>query len=351
MATTNPNLGYGKQTEANINDVNTWMRSTPWYQAQMRAWGQDPGHPTLTKSQSQQILKMAQAQGVVVDQKDMEVDNHGNFNPIGHKLRNTLIVAGIAGATLATLGAAGAFSGAAGAGAAGGGSAAGTTAGSSLAGVGLGETGATAGLAGSGFGALPVGVEAAGTAIPGSGIGSALGVGGKIAALGKAGQAVGNGIYSATHGGQDPELQGIAAANAAAQAAQNRILAAKVDQGGPTADDQSISNMRRAGLISNFQDTAPSAFGSPAIKIGDQTRAFASQFQNELAKRMAAGKSLTLSGVPDPGAQELEDERRARLASQGKTGNGVLDALNTGGRLAGLAPGIIRGARDIWSIF
>lgn len=110
---TQPQLGYNQKSEVAIDQVNQWMRQTPWYQQQMRAWGQDPGHPTLTKTQSQQILKMAQGQGVVVDEGDMEVDDHGNFNPKGHKLRNTLIVAGIAAATIATAGAAGAFSAAA----------------------------------------------------------------------------------------------------------------------------------------------------------------------------------------------------------------------------------------------
>jgi hypothetical protein len=114
MATT-PNLGYGKQSEATINQVNQWMRAQPW-------WNQIRGNNTgdLTESQRQQILRAAQANGVIVDEGDMEVDKGGNFNPKGHKLRNTLVVAGIAGATIATMGAAGAFSGAA----AGGGSAA-----------------------------------------------------------------------------------------------------------------------------------------------------------------------------------------------------------------------------------
>lgn len=111
MATPPVNLGYGKQTEVQIDVVNQWMRQQPWYQQQMRAWGQDPGHPTLNKQQSQQILKAAQGQGVVVDEGNMEVDDHGNFNPIGHKLRNTLLVGGIAAATIATAGLAGAFAG------------------------------------------------------------------------------------------------------------------------------------------------------------------------------------------------------------------------------------------------
>jgi hypothetical protein len=117
-----PQLGYGKPTEATIDQVNRWMRAQPWYQQQLKAWG----HPAkLSKAQGQQILRKAQAQGVVVDQGDMEVDSGGNFNPKGHKLRNTLIVAGIAGATIATAGAAGAF--AAGAAPAAGGLSAGTS--------------------------------------------------------------------------------------------------------------------------------------------------------------------------------------------------------------------------------
>jgi hypothetical protein len=106
------NVGSGS-TEASIDQVNIWMRSTPWYQNQMRAWGQDPGHPTLSEDQSTQIKRMAQANGVTVDEGNVELDDHGNFNPIGHKLRNTLIVGGVAAATIATMGAAGAFSAAA----------------------------------------------------------------------------------------------------------------------------------------------------------------------------------------------------------------------------------------------
>lgn len=143
-----PNLGYGKQSEATIDQVNIAMRAWPEYQTLMRSWGQDPGHPTLSKSQSQQVLKLAQGKGVVVDEGSMEVDNHGNFNPVGHKLRNTLIVAGVAAATIATMGAAGVFSGAAAAGGAaagGGGAAAATGAGSLGALAGGGAAAATGG--------------------------------------------------------------------------------------------------------------------------------------------------------------------------------------------------------------
>lgn len=90
-----PQLGYGHQTEATIDQVNQWMRSQPWWQ-QIKGQSGD-----ISESQKRAILQQAQANGVVVDQGDMEIDKAGNFNPIGHKLRNTLIVAGIAGAAIA----------------------------------------------------------------------------------------------------------------------------------------------------------------------------------------------------------------------------------------------------------
>jgi len=175
----------GGTTEADIDVVNTWMRSTPWYQQQMKAWGQDPGHPTLTKSQSNTIKNLAQANGVKVDEGDVELDDHGNFNPVGHKLRNTLIVAGIAAATIATMGAAGAFAGgtaaagAGGAGAAGGGAAA---AGAGGAGV-LGSTAIGSGM---------IGPIAGGTGLA-AGAGTAAGVGGTLGTAAKIGGALSSG--------------------------------------------------------------------------------------------------------------------------------------------------------------
>jgi hypothetical protein len=167
------NLGYGKQTEATIDHANIAMRSMPWYQEQMRQWGQDPGHPTLAKSQSQQILKLAQAHGFQVDEGNMEVDPGGNFNPKGHKLRNTIIVAGLAAGAYFALPAiiAAASSG----GAAGAGAAAGT------AGLGGVEAGVTAGL---GAAALPGAGTALGVA---GGLGGAAAAGGGAAALGGGG--------------------------------------------------------------------------------------------------------------------------------------------------------------------
>src|ERR1035437_2454186 len=115
MATTPPpSYGYGQQTPASIDAVNIWMRAQPWYADLMQSWGKDPGHPSgLTDAQRTQIVRAAQANGVIVDESNQELDPNGNFRNIGHGLRNTMIVAGLAAATIATMGAAGVFSGAA----------------------------------------------------------------------------------------------------------------------------------------------------------------------------------------------------------------------------------------------
>ncbi len=112
-----PQLGYGQRGEAPIDAVNQYMRATPWYQELIRSFGQTPDNVHLNDQQKQQVIRAAQANGIIVDEghNGQEVDDSGNFAAKSHALRNTIIVAGIAAATLATLGAAGVFSGAAGA--------------------------------------------------------------------------------------------------------------------------------------------------------------------------------------------------------------------------------------------
>lgn len=111
MATTPPALGYGQRGEAPIDAVNQWMRSQGWYAQLLSQWGQSPSNTHLSDWQKEQVLRAAQAHGVVVDEggDGQEIDDSGNFRAKGHGLRNTLIVAGIAAAALATAGAAGAF--------------------------------------------------------------------------------------------------------------------------------------------------------------------------------------------------------------------------------------------------
>lgn len=118
-----------KGNEYTIDQQNRWMRSQPWYQQFLQQNGQNPNSVRLSKSQSRQLLRLAQANGMRVDEGSMEVDPAGNFNPIGHKLRNGLIAGGIAGAAIAAPFAIGALTGAAGAGGAGAAGAAGSVAG------------------------------------------------------------------------------------------------------------------------------------------------------------------------------------------------------------------------------
>lgn len=87
-------------SEQEIDRVNQWMRSQPWYVRQLAAWGQTPDRVNLSKFQANQLVRLAQANGVQVDEGHFEVDPGGNFNPRGHKMRNTLIGLG-AGAAVA----------------------------------------------------------------------------------------------------------------------------------------------------------------------------------------------------------------------------------------------------------
>jgi len=91
----------GGDSERSIDSVNQWTRSQPWYQEQLARWGQRPDSVKLSKQQSAELVRLAQANGVQVDEGDIEIDPGGNFNPRGHKMRNTMIGLGIAGAVAA----------------------------------------------------------------------------------------------------------------------------------------------------------------------------------------------------------------------------------------------------------
>ena len=189
-----PNLGYGKASAQSLDSVNQWMRSQPWYQAFLQQNGISPSAVKLSNAQKAALVKAAQANGLVVDEGKQELDDSGNFRNKSHKLRNTLIAAGIgAGAAFgvpALVGAMGAGSAGAGAGAAAAGSGAGTAAAAAPAlGVGLGETAAVTGLAGSPF-LAPLASTAIGSGVAApiaGGTGAALSAkgGGTLATIGR----------------------------------------------------------------------------------------------------------------------------------------------------------------------
>lgn len=264
---------WGGNSEASIDQVNTWMRSTPWYQDLLKQWGFAPGQPVrLNDAQRQQIVRNAQAQGVVVDEGNIEVDPSGNFNPKGHKLRNTLIVAGIAGATIATMGAAGAFAGAAGAAGAGGSGAAG--AGAAAGGGGLLASSATAPLIG-GTVAGGTGLGAGGSAALIGGGAAAGAAGGGAGAAGAGGSLLGKVAGVAQNAA--PILGGMAKSNQAANQQQ-------------TDNDFRAAQLRLAQEQQQFSE-GQQQLHNPAIMQGDIARANA----------MAAGPVQAHWGGPGSG--------------------------------------------------
>jgi hypothetical protein len=211
---TTPNLGYGQASEVSLDHFNQYMRSSPWYQNLIHSFGQDPNNVHLSESQKQQVIRAAQANGAVIDEGKQEVDDSGNFRNTSHKLRNTLIVAGIAAATIATMGAAGVFAGAAGA-AAGGGSAAGGAAAAGAGGT-LAATTTVPLMAGTIGGSVASGAVPA--ALAAGTLGSTVGVGGTGGALAATGRFLGSSAGSSLAGTAGNVFSNIYGANKQADA-------------------------------------------------------------------------------------------------------------------------------------
>jgi hypothetical protein len=337
---TQPNLGYGQPTEVSINAVNQWMRSQPWYQGLLKSWGQDPNNVHLNDQQKAQIIRQAQANGVVVDQGNMEVDPSGNFNPVGHKLRNTLIVAGLAAATIGTMGAAGAFSGAAagamGAGAGGGAGAAAGTAGT-LAGI----EGGAAGIGSGALGALGTGAMGA-TALPALGAGAAgmgaAGAGGSsiLGTLGKVAANKGGDLLTNAAAGIGNERINDNFADQNASIANNRAIldSATFNRDLPSVQAHQVA---RGDLMSTMKDAAPT--GDPRIdKFGGgglRPSAFgpSTQQAGDELKRQALKNLLSGQGQINP---QLTTPKRAGFGENALAGAGwglnILDAYNRMGR-------------------
>lgn len=105
---TDVSLPRGIGTEAEVDQANQYMRAQPWYQALMRQWGQDPGHPKLNDQQRQILMDEARTRGIGISQNAFEIDASGNIHDKGMGLgKKILIGAGIGAAALTGLGAAG----------------------------------------------------------------------------------------------------------------------------------------------------------------------------------------------------------------------------------------------------
>ncbi len=294
-----PNLSKG-ESEVSIDKFNIWLRGTLQYQSLLKSWGQDPGHPhDLSDSQKTQIVRVAQGLGAKVDEGSEEVDDNGNFRNQGHKLRNTLIVAGIAAATIATMGAAGAFAGAAGA-AEGGAEAAGA-----LGGV---EAGATAGI-----GSAVAGGELGMAALPALGGATAAGVGG-AAALGGVEAGATAGLDASVAGGSlaggaGAGLGGAGAATGAAGGLAPLASSATV----PTATGTVAGST--GGIGSSAAGTLAASDGSSLASAGSAAAGGASSL-SKLGSLLGGAGSAVGNATTAAGNNALDQEKLGLQANR-----------------------------------
>jgi hypothetical protein len=320
--------------EQQLDQWNDAMRVSPGYVAYMQSIGKPTnGNVTLSRSEQAGLERVLAAAGLPV-QSGMHIDQGGNLNQKNRTGRNIAIGAAITAGALATAGAAG-FGPLAGA--MGGGSAA------------IPSLGVTAGLPGAvgttvtGLG----GATAAGVTAGLPSLGGATAAGSRIAGiLGNVQKGIGvaQGIGTVLNKGVTPQMQGATAAGTADQLARNRLLESQIAQSGPGVDSAALTNVLRAGKFATY--VPPSAasiaqmarFGKSVPGIDPTSMKFAGDMQAEIARRMAAGEPLTLSGVSKAGGEELAAREAARKAAANPNGSGFMGLLNSGAQLAQLAP-------------
>jgi len=111
VTTYTPKVGVPtrKTSETELDTFNQQLRSSPLYQNFMKQRGlRTDGHVKLSSKQ-QKELETAMARAGFTVPSGMHIDQGGNLNQKNRLLRNVGIAAAIAGGTIATLGAAGAF--------------------------------------------------------------------------------------------------------------------------------------------------------------------------------------------------------------------------------------------------
>lgn len=306
-----PGLGNDQQA----SQATAAMRQEPWYNAMLKAWGlQNPpegvnggnpvdaqGNPAkLSDEQRQAMLNAASGHGIGLNNKYDQIDENGQISEAHHKLKKLLIGAAVGGLALTGLGAAGI------------GPLAGVFGGAGAAGAGGAAAAEGAGAAGAGSGLTAAGVL--------GGVGTAISTGSKIAGLLGAGK-------------DTTQTLGAQSAAESNQLANNRLIASKVDQGGPAADQQAFRNAMRAGIVAKMDpNAAPININGHAQTslVTPENINYAKTLQSQLAARQAAGKSATTFGVPDPTQAELDAGGRAKTL--GNVGN----AIDTGSKIANL---------------
>lgn len=334
-----PQLGYGKPKEATIDQVNQWMRSQPW-------WAELRGAPgtKMTDSQKRQIMKAAQANGVVVDEGDMEIDTAGNLNPKGHKLRNTLIVAGIAAAAIAAPYAIPALGSALGGG---------TGAGLTLAGVEGGTAGISAGtvgaLGGGAMGAAAIPTAATvGAGLTGAGVGglSATSLGLPVTAVPTAAGTVGTGAGIAGLGTGAmgttavPSVLGGTAGTAGTVAGTAGAAGTAWDAAGNFVGDSTVNNLAGTTNYGKYIDAARDFAGmaSDWEQGREQARdqaglaAYRQNLANEARFRsMMESRKLALDAPQKRADNSLRGDRLANTQDFHMSIPGIPEATTTGG--------------------
>lgn len=105
-------LPKGLGTDQEATQATSAMRQSPWYQDwakknNLQFQGDQYGNASLNDNQQQDLYNQALQHGIGLNNKYDQVDQNGQISEAHHKLRNTLIGAGIGAAALSGFGAAG----------------------------------------------------------------------------------------------------------------------------------------------------------------------------------------------------------------------------------------------------
>lgn len=292
--------------------INDWLKSQPWFQAALKAWGVDPNNIHLGLEQRGQIADAAARAGFQFGSSH-DIGPDGGFEDThGTAAKVTILsIAGIAGG----VGAAGLMAGAGGAEAG---------AGAASSGVGLGETGATVG--GLSSAALP-GAVAAPSLLGGAAAGGAAATGGAATTAG-----VGGGEVGATTGGlSSSALPGATAAPTVGDLATS----SSAIPGTTGAVNSLASNPSTYSRIAQLAGTAGSAINGAAQSAG-QTQLTNAQLGLTANQQNISGNSAFENELMNRAKLEQSQRTQAEKDAyrQNYLTNGPISPFNPVGRPA-----------------
>ena len=179
------------------------------------------------------------------------------------------------------------------------------------------------------------------SSMAGGGGSNSGGIAGGISSIGSRLGGLAGGIDAALHNGQDPMTRARVAGSGADALLKQRFDTAANTPHAIGADRIAFGNMMRAANVANYTPNPRAQelwakFGQHALTPSAPAMQFGKTMQDELNRRASAGLPTTINGVAPAGAREMELNKKARQSGPG----GVLGAVQTGGRLASLIPGI-----------